>query len=344
MELISPKILFLLTLTISVAFSQDMDFSSPTYQKLSSDDKMTKLWNKIKENTTPYGWYSAFSIAGIFFESMNTTFDTVSDVFFNDREKLIHSVGTVQRVRFYAEPNSEYTGVFRGAKNVLLRLSAASEPDVSKRTAEGALKNFKPGFGLKVLRNGMESANLVGMYSLQGQESWNFFKNDMFSHATGAVDMNFMERYLFTHFSTASKFPTMVGMKEMASFDENGNAESKPNFPYQLVLRPKKDISERYTDYYSGSYLDQIAEIQSNVDLFDVLAVKSPGDTPTLIGRLTTIGRAISSEFGDRYLFFKHSRMDDDFKVHPEWQSKEILKDFSFQKSFFETYGFEHPH
>lgn len=32
--------------------------------------------------------------------------------------------------------------------------------------------------GLKFLRDGVDSANLVAMFSVDGQPSWNFFEND----------------------------------------------------------------------------------------------------------------------------------------------------------------------
>ena len=55
------------------------------------------------------------------------------------------------------------------------RLSLALEPDTEKL-------NTAPGMGLKFLRDGVDSANLVAMYSVDGQESWNFFKNDFSNH------------------------------------------------------------------------------------------------------------------------------------------------------------------
>ena len=58
---------------------------------------------------------------------------------------------------------------------VLSRLSLALEPDTEKL-------NTAPGMGLKFLRDGVDSANLVAMYSVDGQESWNFFKNDFSNH------------------------------------------------------------------------------------------------------------------------------------------------------------------
>ena len=64
---------------------------------------------------------------------------------------------------------------FCSNKCVSPRLSLALEPDTSKL-------NTAPGMGLKFLRDGMDSANLVAMYSVDGQESWNFFKNDFSNH------------------------------------------------------------------------------------------------------------------------------------------------------------------
>ena len=36
--------------------------------------------------------------------------------------------------------------------------------------------------GLKFLRDGVDSANLVAMFDIAGQESWNFFKNVLSNH------------------------------------------------------------------------------------------------------------------------------------------------------------------
>jgi len=39
-----------------------------------------------------------------------------------------------------------------------------------------------PGFGLKFLRDGVDSANLVAMYSLAGIKGWNFFEHSFSNH------------------------------------------------------------------------------------------------------------------------------------------------------------------
>lgn len=110
--------------------------------------------------------------------------DTFEDSFLlGPRKKLIHSVGSVAKVKFAPVENNEgYTGIFEGADYGYLRLSLAKEPDTTKKTAAEAIENFAPGFGLKFLRDNRPSASMVAMYSVDGQDSWNFFKNDFSNH------------------------------------------------------------------------------------------------------------------------------------------------------------------
>ena len=119
--------------------------------------------------------------------------------------KVIHTVGVVGRVEWRDLGGHDYSGIFKGAQHGLARwvsvssttcasfprLSLALEPDTSKL-------NTAPGMGLKFLRDGMDSANLVAMYSVDGQESWNFFKNDFSNHIPRLVhvdgDRNFDDK------------------------------------------------------------------------------------------------------------------------------------------------------
>jgi len=130
--------------------------------------------------------------AGIFLEAMDPTFHTPGDVMPKEgiftkktRTKYIHSVGAHGKVKFV--PSAEkhpYTGIFAGADHGIIRLSSAAKP-----TADG--QPLAPGMGLKFLRDGVDSANLVSMWSVNGQPGdWNFFSNDFFTHigsATGAL-------------------------------------------------------------------------------------------------------------------------------------------------------------
>jgi hypothetical protein len=87
------------------------------------------------------------------------------------RKKLIHSVGVVGKVKFIAN-QYQYDGLFNGADKGLIRFSSAVKPVENGQP-------IAPGMGLKFLRDGVDSANLVAMYSVDGQpDNWNVFAYD----------------------------------------------------------------------------------------------------------------------------------------------------------------------
>jgi len=95
---------------------------------------------------------------------MNWVGDTFKDELL-ERKKYIHSVGNVGKVKLVPVANDAgYTGVFEGCDYGYVRLSCAAQPN----TAKPAEANFIPGMGLKLLRDGVPSANLVAMYSVNG--------------------------------------------------------------------------------------------------------------------------------------------------------------------------------
>lgn len=54
-------------------------------------------------------------------------------------------------------------------------MSEAKEPNPK-------VKHLTPGMGFKCLRDGIDSGNFVAMFSVDGQDSWNFFKNSFVTH------------------------------------------------------------------------------------------------------------------------------------------------------------------
>ena len=86
------------------------------------------------------------------------------------RMKMTHSRGVTLKVAFKSCVDHGYTGIFKGAKNGIMRFSETTRTDPAKAMSA-------PGFGIKFLRDGMDSANTVAMVSLDGQPSFNYFKN-----------------------------------------------------------------------------------------------------------------------------------------------------------------------
>ena len=101
---------------------------------------------------------------------MNHSYDFVSDSMPFKRVKVTHPVGTVTKVEFVAHPDTPYTGIFKGAKHGIMRISDTLATTPSKAMTV-------PGHGVKWFRDGMSSANWVAMFAFDGQKSFNFFKN-----------------------------------------------------------------------------------------------------------------------------------------------------------------------
>jgi len=286
------------------------------YQKLSAAKKMDYLWDRVTADPTEGSFPSALKLAGIFVESMNPSFDNASDEFPSMRYKLIHSVGTIAKCKFVASSGSPYTGMFQGGDVGLLRLSEA----------RGARKgSYAFGFSLKLLRDGMESANQFALFNLAGDSNPNFFANPFTNHPPLPADAGFAEKALKAKFSQASMWPTLLGTSEFASFDQKGNKVDKPVIPFELVFENNPDIVAAYeaadTDpvkYHANYYASKL--IPEGTALISVMCRPQPEATPVECGKIVTTTPFVSSLYADDNLFFQHTRIEDDFKLRPEWE------------------------
>ena len=90
-------------------------FQSPEYLAETAESKRDKLWESIMADTKPGKFPSAATLGGIFLESMEPTYDTKGDVLpsgiLGTREKYIHSVGAVGKVKFVAS-DPKFSGIF----------------------------------------------------------------------------------------------------------------------------------------------------------------------------------------------------------------------------------------
>jgi hypothetical protein len=155
-------------------------FSSQEYLDKTAQAKQDELWAEITSDTSSASFPSMVELPKLFLESMEDSFSGKGDAmpaayFYGTRTKYIHSVGVVGKVKFQPAPGQPYSGIFKGANYGLVRFSSAAEPSSSQSLAAG--------MGLKFLRDGTDSANLVSMWSVEGQPGdWNFFSKDFFTH------------------------------------------------------------------------------------------------------------------------------------------------------------------
>ena len=142
-------------------------FQGSEYIGLSASAKSEQIWTAVTEDTKSASWYNAVEAGTIMTESMAPTFETAGDELGkgkfpgSTRGKYIHTVGVVGQVEWVNLGGHPYTGIFQGATTGFVRASLAVKP--SKKVKETA-----PGMGLKFVRDGVDSANLVAMYSVNG--------------------------------------------------------------------------------------------------------------------------------------------------------------------------------
>lgn len=330
------QLLLLTIVLVQASILLTINFRSNEYIKLSAEKKKNLLWSACSAEQKPYGWWSAFNLARIFFEDMKPSFDNVYDVMpDDDRNKYIHSVGTVGKFVIESEPDQPFTGIFKGCKHVIGRLSVAKEPSTSnstKKTPNGAVGNFTPGMAIKCLRDGIKSANIIVMYSVEGQPSWNFFEKDFTNHIPEKIS-DFALKALAKKFAQATPFVSTLGTRDFATYDESGK-KVDPVLPFSLVFKPRAEVKKLFPTEFKQDYLEQLKSIEPNTVLYDIYGNKGPKTELIKIGQLRLVDeKMITSKFGDKDLFFQHSYWDDDINLHPDWEKaradlNEAFKDF----------------
>jgi len=212
---------------------------------------MADIWAEVAATSHETGSFPGVKLAGIFLESMKPSFEQAGDTmphnFLGTRTKYIHSVGTVGKVKFVSTGNHPYSGIFKGGKHGLVRFSSAAEPVVGGQP-------LAPGMGLKFLRDGLDSANLVAMFSVNGQPGdWNFFANDFVNHIGAAEGVAL--KALAAKFSTATKYIQEVGLTNYADTDESGNklADEDVVVPFSLRFEPHSDVKSLFPKELPGS-------------------------------------------------------------------------------------------
>jgi hypothetical protein len=287
-------------------------FSTAGYAK----DKKAELWTKIIADQTSGKWPK--NQAGIFTEWMSPTFETPGDEMKSGRTKYIHSVGVTGMVKFVKKGDHDYTGIFEGAEHGIIRLSSAAEPSSSKPLA--------PGMGLKFLRDGQDSANLVSMFDVAGQPGdWNFFSNDFVTHIPPATGVKL--NILGAKFASFTNFIQEVGLSDFARYRQNGDMLVNPKFPFSLRFHPHRSVRDLFPTELEGEnytgYVDQLKTVEGDSTLYKVYAMDQPaelGGKETYIGDLVLDGALHSSKWGDEKLFFRHQNMKDDLKIQPTWE------------------------
>jgi len=236
-----------------------------------------------------------------------------SDTMPDDRYKLIHTVGAIAKAQFVWVDNP-YTGMFKSAKNALVRLSAASQPDAT---------NLTPALSIKVLRDGIPSANTIAMYELSGWSQLNWFQDLLCTHVAENPDFPLKLKLLGTKFKLQSTYPGALGLSEFASATESGATVTSPKFPWVLLFQSNPALKAKMDGNKNldvGHVLSQITT--GNEVLYKIFAIDNPWSTAAnYLGYVQLTSTFKESKFADLTLFFKHTFIEDDFKLRSDWES-----------------------
>ena len=307
--------------------SRLQDVTSRYYLALPAAMKADRIWSNCPRDirpAPPIGFFTVSTTHNLL-SSMCPSFFTTGDELPLGRKKYIHYMGVVGRVKWKDYGNHPYTGIFKGAQHGFVRMSHTVRPNPHIPSFILPSMVPRPGIGLKFLRDGKDSANVVAVFSVRGQtDSWNFFKNDLSNHAEGGPGAT--EVLIAAKFMTGSRNVAQCGVSDMAKMGEDGKKVAYPNFPYRLRFHPIGNI--RFPDAFQQqcqvSTMCEVRTIPAGTTLWRIFAATAPlelGGRELLIGEIVLTSHLTTSRWGDEGLFFRHQDMVEDLRIHPEWNN-----------------------
>jgi hypothetical protein len=210
------------------------------------------------------------------------------------RRKPFHSEGTSALFKWTPSQSSRYTGIFRTPTCSLISLSYGVNPE---------LLGYIPGLALKFFIDGQPSTNIHLMETFDGKEEPDFF-------SIASLPMtNWLEAPKSKLIASALQFgklfakdPTHIDLDPLASRDARGKSIEQPKAPYQIWLRAMNPL-----DWNADvDFRVQLADVNPGKLKLEVLGRESPDSAPETLGTLENQTAFVSSEYGDRRLFFKH--------------------------------------
>jgi len=316
----NPFISKLLSAPLKLIFHSPIKSSLPkNYQSLSASEKMNLLWENIMKDTTPQdGFAGGPQQLPVMLRNMNEMFDHEEDERPWKGKKLLHTSGPICKAEFKAPWFSPYTGVFKGCKNVLVRVSPGSKPS----------STILPSVSAKFLIDGKPSVNYVAFRKWGNIRRAPESKIDLASECqyfgehyhniTGSMkngDMSNVPQpvpppprlFLGPKFATATAEVDHVGSADIAKVREDGSKVFFPRVPFEVIFRPTRKMT-KYT-------FETMKNVPKGTKLFDVIAIG--GDETgreKWIGSITSTSDMTLSKYGDTKLWFQHVRREADLK------------------------------
>jgi hypothetical protein len=287
---------------------------APNYDSFEACEKQRILWEKIEGSEYAelpgYKELGLGQVMAMAAQRLTHKGEYHSDFAPEGWKKYLHRRAAVAKVRLVPLASS-FTGVFQGANCALLRLSLTYKVKGDRPVA--------PGLALKVLRDGVPSANISALVSLDGQgRDFNFFRNPM-SNIVPSGD-SFGQKLVHQIFKRVSPYPEELLLEHFADKDTTGNLVKTPIAPRQIFFIPnpelrfaseEHDVREDFTKIPVGTTVYRIVALDARKKDFNYSEY-----TPALaeaflketipVADVVTTSEFVASEFGDDGIFFRH--------------------------------------
>lgn len=232
------------------------------------------------------------------------------------RNKAIHAMGTVARIRFEATENRDnpYTGFFKsGAKCGLIRLSLGVKPSADGIVPGAALK-----FYVSRDKNpkAPRSVNLQVMNQLDPSPDYNFFAEPFSNLLPPPVRPELIAgeayfRHTLKQLNAVNTDPKHLPLDHLAAQGEDGVTVTKAKAPYRVTFVPTKDIEKLMKDAtIHTDFRVELTRLTAGTKLFDVFI----DDTSVYhtfpfgghAGSIVITSEFVASSYGDEALHFMH--------------------------------------
>ena len=105
-------------------------------------------------------------------------------------------------------------------------------------------------------------------------------------------------------------------------YDQEGNEEEEPIFPFRITLRPTGDV--KFTEEWLpiDPFLQQfIDNISDGSPLYSFITHENPDDEDgSELAQLIAVDGCFPSRYGDEHLFFQHQSALEDAALRPDWE------------------------
>lgn len=317
-----PVLLLAGAFTLLVFFGVETESDIPrtpasaplNYEAMKACEKQEALWEKVQ--TSEYKDLPAYrrlhipELWKMSRQEIGLKGSRHSDFAPKGWKKYLHARGALAKVKVVAKEN-KYTGIFQGAECALIRLSLTYKVNGSKAVA--------PGLAFKVLRDGVSSANVSALVSLDGQErDYNFFKHPLSNIVPAGNDIG--QKLVHRIFRKVTKYPEELLASDMALVDAQGVKTRNLKAPRQMFFVPtgdlkfsseEHDVRDDFLSIPEGTLLYKIYLLSDKhkdfdyADYTDEKAAEFLKDSQ-YVGDIVTTSEFLASEFGDDGLFFRH--------------------------------------